>query len=179
MSRTYYTTKTSLPINISYCCSKCHSKNNCEYTIKEKAIASHYGMYTNSKVRNESKQTAAGYLLYRFQLIQQEAQNRRYRTAEVYCKCWYCGNVEPWAKMRFSRIDKLFLAPAFVVGIIALLLLLSGEIVTALLIAGIYGGIFGLWQLYKILRYTQLESQIALLPEECLPTFSLPSDEKE
>ena len=180
MGHTTTTTTISLPLQVSYTCSKCGKQNTQVSYVKEWADSMRHGTIhrqsTYDKMASESQERAEYRIGRRIDQIIDEAKNNRYRKAELKCKCKHCGNTEPWAKMRFTRPEELlgYLTPLTV--ILSLVGFLGGDIVAGFAIAASLAGVLIAWFTFKKMRYKYLEKQIDALPKKSLPRLILVID---
>lgn len=181
MGHTTTTTTISVPLQVSYTCSKCGKPNKQISVVSEWADSMRKGTIhrqaTYDKMADESHERAEYRIGRRLDQIVDEAKNNQYRRAELKCKCSHCGYVEPWAKMRFSKFEGCLAYPTVMMVFIALACFFSKSIAGGLGVGLCVAVILGIWFSFKKFRYDQLEKRIASLPKKSLPTLELVIDE--
>ena len=154
-----------------YTCSKCGKPNVQISVISEQGDSWRHGTIhrpsTYEKMEDQSYDYAKSRINSRLDQIVDEAKSNKYRQAELKCRCQYCQHVEPWAKMRFSHIDKIL---GYLIVFVIFALFFTGIVGWFLAASLAAFGIF--WFIFKKIRYSQLEEQISLLPKESLPTIA-------
>ena len=166
----YTTAKTtaSIPLEVSYTCSKCDTQNKQINYVSEWAEVTKKGTIhrssTYDKMLEESQQVSEFRVSRRLNQIIDEEKTKRYRAAEFKCKCSYCGYVEPWAKMKFTPIETIL-------GVLAIWMIPLAFVHLAFLLSLVL--LLTAWFLFKKIRYAQLEKQISMLPKTSLPTVKI------
>lgn len=181
MGHTTTTTTISVPLQVSYTCSKCGKQNTQVSYVSEWADSMRHGTIhrqsTYDKMSSESQDLAGYRIGRRLDQIVYEAKNNRYRKAELKCKCEHCGNTEPWAKMRFTRTEERLGYLIVMMIVISLAGFAGKDIVAGIGVAASLAVILTAWFTFKKLRYKQLEEQIDTLPKKSLPRLVLVIDE--
>lgn len=167
----------TLMVDIKFRCSSCGKDN--KVTIPMQGYA-----YTSTvmgfNIDRDLSGTATEELNDKFAAVLDESNPHRFRKAGISCICGYCCHKEPWARMTYERLAipsviSAFIAfPSLIILFFALGQLTFNTIhqIAAILL------ILSSTTLWAINRYItkndeELEKQIAELPVESLPTFSI------
>lgn len=180
MGHTTTTTTISVPLQVSYTCSKCGKQNTQVSYVTEWADSMRHGTIhrqtTYDKMSSESHDRTEYRIGRRLDQIVNEAKNNRYRKAELKCKCEHCGNTEPWAKMRFTRTEERLGYLMVMMIVFSLACFVKKDIVAGIAVAASLAVILTAWFTFKKLRYKHLEEQIDALPKKSLPRLILVID---
>ncbi len=182
MKYTDFTSTATMKLDIRWCCSECKRKNEHAFFFSEIGSSRRNGWVHSEKniqYQNEvASERAKRKMIKRLNKIIKEAEQGKYRTACIVCKCPVCGHVEPWAKLAFAEFETVLLSFVLVATFIAACAFSQDMLaLTIAICAGVF--VCAVWFLYKFFRYNYLERKIKELPVKSLPTLILKHNYKE
>ena len=153
---TVTTVTSSMPVEVSYECSVCGTKNTTQTQLQVSA-------------RNEAK--ASRQMQQILEELASDDLSIRYTHANLKCSCSKCHYCEPWAELNFFKLDILIRACILIGGLILLSVLVDpfssgGMAVFAVICLLAAAGIFA----FKKFQAKSSAKKIAELPAKSLPT---------
>ena len=176
-----------VPLDISYRCSRCGKITHCVSALQITKYDK-YGALSQSDFHCEQlplSQIAYNALDDRLRVILDEQNADRYEVAQFRCACSFCGHIEPWSRLRYSRVDYLFRLISCI-GLRSSILLLIGSLLfrSSLLFLVTVATLGVIWFLrflrkaYKKWHRGKTQRAIAKLPPESLPKVSFDPSKK-
>lgn len=175
------TSTASVPIYVTYVCSKCNHVNCIEHHISESRSSQTSAMVflerAKDKMSDKAIDASKKALKNRILKVSEERKNGIYRTAEFSCRCSNCKNKEPWSKMSYYLIKKV-LSKLLIVAVMIAAVFLLGELYNMALQVGIvYAALFIMTHIYFICNTSIMQKKISLLPEKSLPLISMDKED--
>lgn len=168
-------------IELSWVCSNCGSAaaGKKEITGTKEADVKGTRLFTWDEEKKREK-AESEVLENKLGIIEREAWDRVYRTAEFDCKCPACGDRPPWARFAYSTVNNrlgpfCFLATMllFMIGFekFSTLTSYSPMLRWAFLVPAL---IYGIWVAFRFFHRSHYEKKLKELDPKHLPVIKMP-----
>ena len=165
----------AIPLVVQWSCSKCFNNNVAFSLLKQSYYASRKTPVFRTPKRSLSEIASTGSeeaLDEKIDILFQEGNPRKYREAQLNCKCSRCKHKEPWSRFRCLKFQDFYLIIAFIIAVFGMIQALSGDGTNILL----YASIAALsWYVFKFIYTAIVEFFIKRLPERSLPKIDIMS----
>ena len=159
----YWEAKAGYPLPIAWKCSRCGSDCYEWHTIQQQSIS--YFDAANAKA--ETRKALNQDIEYAYAAI----EARVYSRLGLSCSCSKCHHIEPWARMRYKKIDTATLIPLFFSLICATN---TDSLVLAIISWSIVAIVAAWFLIIRPINTSIMEKRIKQLPIDSLPRIEEP-----
>jgi len=168
------TATTQVVVDLQYRCSSCGKDNLITETISGSAYtATFMGINSDKNLVKHSEEN----LVENIAVVMDQNDPQRFRAAEFTCTCKNCGYAEPWARMKYDKLEKPKTISVSILVLSAIMFLMSLKSINYAMslfffaIVALSATACVCINRYKDKRMEKIEQLIAQLPKESLPTI--------